>query len=277
MSKPVSYQRLQLITKARQDAIVNGNLSKSGLQLVNKLMTVMPSRILHALDACYDDPQYAEALLLEHERLSDSTFATNALLHKRKVDKRMVDLRRQHRMRLEHVRELGSRLLQALAQSEDSFASEVQALAQSEGSFASETREVLSFVVNSALISRVLDAEVVGWGRFVNELDADGGDGWEADITARHRALASPQSFFDDLHAQETWEAAELWTAAGGGHLAVAITQLAPKLRPHLRELGLALPDVLGILKTACHNEWDEVGQLVADPRLLVRQAAAVK
>ena len=40
---------------------------------------------------------------------------------------------------------------------------------------------------------------------------------------------------------------------------------------------GLALPDVLGILKTACHNEWDEVGQLVADPRLLVRQAAAVK
>ena len=257
------FARRRIISDAQANAARVG-VGQDAHALIERLEC---TPLQQALDACNGNEEEAEARLGAHRQLIDNT-AVNRFANKMKAVVRnaatmeavLERIRRKHRSRLAQVEKLSS-LVQRASQNKIEFAKTVAHSSE-------EEVEALSFAVNSSLISG-LGADAVPWSRFARELDKIG-------ITERHSALSRPEGFFKELHAQEC-EAQEKLIREAVTSATSAMVNIAPALRPHLIEFGLALEDVLPVLTAACHTDWDEVTTLLDDPRLLVRQAAAVK
>ena len=248
--------------------------------LMTKLMSSSPvtlhaqSRLSHmqvaleaerkhlAFKACEGDAEQADAMLLRYKSLSHAAFALKA--------KEYIATAKTQRSRygawLGQITKLSSSLQQVRqSRSAEEFAAKIDASPE-------EEVEALSFAVNAALVSGLgPDAQQQPWARMIQGLDTAG-------LSERRSALSRPEEFFEELLVKESQEQERLIQCALASAASTILDQLtAPTLQPLLAEFGITLQEVLPVLKSACHGDWDELTPLLNEPRRLVKQAAAVK
>ena len=248
---------LAMIRKTQRES-----LSARGQVLLDEFKSCEPARIAIALEAYGDHIERARDALRRFSRLPNTTFnhKMKCVMKGKALESALARLRRRHRLQLVQIHNLGSTVTTLREQNERVFAAAIHSMLE-------EDREGIEFVVDAALLSEM--EETLPWGRFVKELDKIG-------LTERHRALSNSQDFFAELHRKELlMHEGMIRTVVESA--SSALLSLAPALSPYLAEFGVDLSDVVPVLRSAQHNDWDELKLLLASPMQLVKQAAAVK